>query len=153
MNFPKFLEMDLPLFEGIISDLFPGRTRPVLDYGALNSVMKLVIQAKGLQPHPFFTTKVGRGGLFSVERTQHSVERRTLLTKPEAVFGVRFGSYEPGRPQPWKACFCSHGHDAGSLSRTKALGTILYLTAAVHPLLPPGSPRRTRPLLVRRISR
>lgn len=50
--------MDLPLFEGIISDLFPGRKRPVLDYGALNSVMKLVIQAKGLQPHPFFTTKV-----------------------------------------------------------------------------------------------
>lgn len=58
VNFPKFLEMDLPLFEGIISDLFPGRKRPVLDYGALNSVMKLVIQAKGLQPHPFFTTKV-----------------------------------------------------------------------------------------------
>ncbi|CAM9182876.1 unnamed protein product, partial [Ectocarpus sp. 8 AP-2014] len=50
--------MDLPLFEGIISDLFPGRKRPVLDYGDLNSVMKLVIQAKGLQPHPFFTTKV-----------------------------------------------------------------------------------------------
>lgn len=50
--------MDLPLFEGIISDLFPGRKRPVLDYGALNSVMKLVIQDKGLQPHPFFTTKV-----------------------------------------------------------------------------------------------
>ena len=50
--------MDLPLFEGIISDLFPGRKRPVLDYGALNSVMKLVIQAKWLQPHPFFTTKV-----------------------------------------------------------------------------------------------
>lgn len=58
VNFPKFLEMDLPLFEGIISDLFPGRKRPALDYGALNSVMKVVIQAKGLQPHPFFTTKV-----------------------------------------------------------------------------------------------
>ena len=57
VNFPKFLEMDLPLFEGIISDLFPGRKRPVLDYGALNSVMKLVIQDKGLQSHPFFTTK------------------------------------------------------------------------------------------------
>lgn len=58
VNFPKFLEMDLPLFEGIIADLFPGRKRPVLDYGALNNVMKLVIQKKGLQPHPFFTTKV-----------------------------------------------------------------------------------------------
>lgn len=58
VNFPKFLEMDLPLFEGIIADLFPGRKRPVLDYGALNNVMKLIIQRKGLQPHPFFTTKV-----------------------------------------------------------------------------------------------
>lgn len=62
--------MDLPLFEGIISDLFPGRTRPVLDYGALNSVMKLVIQAKGLQPHPFFTTKVGCGDRRLVCRTR-----------------------------------------------------------------------------------
>lgn len=50
--------MDLPLFEGIIADLFPGRKRPALDYGALNRVMKIVIQGKGLQPHPFFTTKV-----------------------------------------------------------------------------------------------
>lgn len=66
VNFPKFLEMDLPLFEGIISDLFPGRKRPALDYGALNSVMKLVIEAKGLQPHPFFTTKVNQGGTISV---------------------------------------------------------------------------------------
>lgn len=66
VNFPKFLEMDLPLFEGIISDLFPGRKRPVLDYGALNSVMKLVIQEKGLQPHPFFTTKVRASSVPSI---------------------------------------------------------------------------------------
>lgn len=70
VNFPKFLEMDLPLFEGIISDLFPGRKRPALDYGALNSVMKLVIEAKGLQPHTFFTTKVKQGGTASVGSTR-----------------------------------------------------------------------------------
>ncbi|CAM9286598.1 unnamed protein product, partial [Phaeothamnion confervicola] len=61
VNYPKFLGMDLPLFEGIISDLFPGKERPVLDYGKLNDMMKaspVVIQERGLQPHPFFTTKV-----------------------------------------------------------------------------------------------
>lgn len=58
VNIPKFLEMDLPLFEGIISDLFPGKKRPDLDYGALMSTMKREIGKFGLQPHKFFITKV-----------------------------------------------------------------------------------------------
>ena len=58
VNYPKFLEMDLPLFEGIISDLFPGRARPELDYGALFEEMKDEIEARNLQPCPFFLTKV-----------------------------------------------------------------------------------------------
>eukprot|EP01041_Mallomonas_annulata_P000832 gene832-1621_t len=58
VNIPKFLEMDLPLFEGIIADLFPGRKRPDLDYGALMATMKLEIDRKGLQPVKFFVSKV-----------------------------------------------------------------------------------------------
>lgn len=58
VNIPKFLEMDLPLFGGIISDLFPGKVRPQLDYGALMSTMLYEIRKEGLQPVNFFTTKV-----------------------------------------------------------------------------------------------
>ena len=58
VNIPKFLEMDLPLFAGIISDLFPGKKRPELNYGPLMRNMKNEIRKKGLQPHSFFIAKV-----------------------------------------------------------------------------------------------
>lgn len=57
VNLPKFLAHDIPLFNGIISDLFPGKCRPPIDLGALITVIKMQTQNFGLQPVPFFLTK------------------------------------------------------------------------------------------------
>jgi dynein heavy chain len=57
-NVPKFLEQDLPLFHGIVSDLFPGVEVPVVDYGVLQSAIEDTIAKYKLQPLPQFIDKV-----------------------------------------------------------------------------------------------
>ena len=57
VNVPKFLAPDLPLFAGILTDVFPGIERPVFDYGPLIVALKESIIEKNLQPIQIFIRK------------------------------------------------------------------------------------------------
>ena len=57
VNVPKFLAHDLPLFAGILSDLFPGIERPPFDYGPLLEALKESILNRNLQPIKIFLLK------------------------------------------------------------------------------------------------
>eukprot|EP00741_Cyanophora_paradoxa_P002452 tig00000076_g2377.t1 len=57
VNQPKFLSEDLPLFDGIISDLFPGLQKPKVDYGDLELMMKEATVESGLQTVDSFLVK------------------------------------------------------------------------------------------------
>jgi len=49
VNVPKFLKDDLPLFENIICDLFPGLEKPKVDYGDLIPQIEKVCEEFKLQ--------------------------------------------------------------------------------------------------------
>lgn len=57
VNVPKFLSEDIPLFRGIISDLFPGVAPPSPDYGALRAAMVAACARRNLQPVEAFLQK------------------------------------------------------------------------------------------------
>lgn len=56
--FLQFLSQDLPLFEGIVSDLFPGITLPSPDHGVLEEALRRNSVKMGLQAVPWFVEKV-----------------------------------------------------------------------------------------------
>eukprot|EP00967_Tisochrysis_lutea_P016211 scaffold18272_cov19-Tisochrysis_lutea.AAC.1 len=57
VNLCKFLSPDVPLFQGIIGDLFPGVDLPKADYREMEQAMRDVCAKKNLQPTEYFMTK------------------------------------------------------------------------------------------------
>ncbi|XP_029642789.1 dynein heavy chain 12, axonemal-like isoform X2 [Octopus sinensis] len=58
VNMPKFLSHDIPLFNGIITDLFPELLMPEADYVVFLESMKSVAEKKNLQFVDFFKEKI-----------------------------------------------------------------------------------------------
>ncbi|EDV21418.1 uncharacterized protein TRIADDRAFT_60039 [Trichoplax adhaerens] len=58
VNLPKFLVPDIVLFEGIISDLFPGVILQNKDYGDLQAALHDSIKEQKLQSNPWFIRKI-----------------------------------------------------------------------------------------------
>lgn len=58
VNLPKFLSFDIPLFEGIISDLFPGINLMAADYTLMKQYFIEVCEESNLQPAECFFNKI-----------------------------------------------------------------------------------------------
>jgi dynein heavy chain len=58
VNVPKFLKDDIPLFENIIIDLFPGVERPNVDYGDLDTSIDNACAHYNVQKVTLFNEKI-----------------------------------------------------------------------------------------------
>jgi dynein heavy chain len=58
VNAPKFLKDDIPLFENIIIDLFPGVDRPEVDYGDLETAISKACEFYNVQEVELFNLKI-----------------------------------------------------------------------------------------------
>jgi dynein heavy chain len=118
VNLPKFLSPDVPLFNGITSDLFPGVELPPADYNLLTGAIREVLQEKGLQDVPSFITKI---------------------LEVYEMFLVRHGFMIVGMPFAGKTC--NYRCLAAALSLLAERGEEGYVKVG-HPCL---NPNRCRP--------
>ncbi|XP_031338901.1 dynein heavy chain 2, axonemal-like isoform X2 [Photinus pyralis] len=70
MNIAKFTSDDLPLFNGIMSDIFPGVSVPVVDYEEMNNAIRTEFTLMGLQSIKKGMVKVIQ--LYETKNSRHS---------------------------------------------------------------------------------
>ncbi|EDV25795.1 uncharacterized protein TRIADDRAFT_23475 [Trichoplax adhaerens] len=86
MNIAKLKSSDAPLFNGIISDLFPGIEAPTTEYGQLRTVVEEELKSSNLQPHEKLIMKVLQ--LYETKNSRHAV--------------MVIGQTESGKTVVWK---------------------------------------------------
>ena len=71
MNVAKMTEPDLPLFNGIVSDLFPDIETPTIDYSKFKSAIETELKEQKLESTNHTISKVIQ--LFETKNSRHSV--------------------------------------------------------------------------------
>ncbi|KAB0795300.1 hypothetical protein PPYR_12139 [Photinus pyralis] len=94
MNIAKFTSNDLPLFNGIMSDIFPGVSVPVVDYEEMNNAIRAEFTLMGLQSIKKAMIKVIQ--LYETKNSRHS----TMI----------LGKTGTAKSATWKCLKASLGH-------------------------------------------
>uniref|UniRef100_I3N0B0 Dynein axonemal heavy chain 10 n=1 Tax=Ictidomys tridecemlineatus TaxID=43179 RepID=I3N0B0_ICTTR len=81
MNLPKFVFEDVPLFLGLISDLFPGLDCPRVRYPDFNDAVEQVLSESGYELLPVQVSRIFLwrsldGGTITIPRTLHLAQRK-----------------------------------------------------------------------------
>ncbi|KAL0484096.1 dynein heavy chain, partial [Acrasis kona] len=71
MNFPKFVTDDIPLFNAIMGDLFPGVDQPEKNLGNLQQAIESELKNHGLQNNQYVVSKAIQ--LYETKLTRHGV--------------------------------------------------------------------------------
>ncbi|XP_018335036.1 dynein heavy chain 2, axonemal-like, partial [Agrilus planipennis] len=113
MNIAKLTADDLPLFNGIMSDIFPGVVIPTIDYEDMNNAISAELVANGWQPVQIAITKVIQ--LYETKNSRHSV--------------MILGNTGTAKTVTWKSL-------KGAMGRLKKLNKAGFNVVEVFPINP-----------------
>ena len=89
INVPKFLTQDLPLFAGIITDLFPGVMPPEIMYDDLLDALARCCLKDFIQPVKTFTDKVANRPFSIVKKIIFLIDHQPPTTISKDALNLR----------------------------------------------------------------